>query len=63
MPFRMETRQVMQVQNVLFVPGLRYSVISVLMIEKKGFGVLFQDGKARLRLRGSSSNGIVLGVR
>jgi len=54
---------VMQVQNVLFVPGLRYSVISVLMIEKKGFGVLFQDGKARLRLRGSSSNGIVLGVR
>lgn len=48
---------------VLFVLGLKYSVISILMIEKKGFEVLFHDGKARLRPRGSSSAGIVLGVR
>lgn len=38
-------------------------MISVSMIEKKGFEVLFQDGKERLKPRGSSSNGIVLGVR
>jgi hypothetical protein len=58
-PFRMETGHVMRVQDVLFVPGLRYSMISVSMIEKKGFEVLFQDGKARLRPRGSSSNGVL----
>lgn len=33
------------------------------MFEKKGFEVLFQDGKTRLRPRGSSSAGIMLGVR
>ena len=39
-PLRMEIGWVMQVQDVLFVPKLRYSVIVVLMIEKKGFEVL-----------------------
>lgn len=38
-------------------------MISVLMIENKGFEILFQDGKARLKPRGSSSTGIILGVR
>lgn len=33
------------------------------MIEKKGFDVLFQDGKTRLIPRGFSSDGIVLGFR
>ena len=32
-------------------------------MEKKGFEVLFQDGKAKLRPKGSKSDGIVLGVR
>ena len=53
----------MQVQDVLFVPRLRYSVSFVSMMERKGFEVLFQDGKARLRPRGSKSDGIVLRVR
>ena len=39
----------------MFIPGFRYSMIFVSMMEKKGFEVLFQDGKARLRPRGSSS--------
>lgn len=47
----------------MFVPGLGYSMISISMIEKKGLEVLLQDVKARLRPRGSSSTGIVLGVR
>ena len=53
----------MWVQDVPFVPVLRYSVIFVLMIETKGFKVLFQDGKARLKPRGSSSLGVMIGVR
>jgi len=62
-PFRMETGCVMWVQDVLFVLGLKYSVIFVSMIERKGFEVLLEDGKARLRPRGSKSNGVVLRVR
>lgn len=52
-PFRMEIGWVMWVQDVLFFS----------MIKNKGFEVLLQDGKATLRPRGSSSVGIVLGVR
>ena len=61
--FRMEAGRMMWVQDVLFVPGLRYSNIFVSMIERKGFEVLFQDRKARLSPIGSKSDGIVLGVR
>jgi len=32
---------VMRVQDAIFVSGLRYSMISLSMIEKKGFEVLF----------------------
>jgi hypothetical protein len=32
------------VVNVLWVPELKRSVISVLLIENKGFDVVFQDG-------------------
>jgi len=38
-------------------------MISISMIERKGFEVLFQDGKARLSPRGSKFDGIVLEVR
>lgn len=53
----------MWVQNVLFVSRFRYSVILVSMIKKKGFEVLFQDGKARLKLIVSSFSSIVIGLR
>jgi hypothetical protein len=63
MPFHMELGGVLRVTYVLWVPKLR-SVLSVSMIEKKGFDVLFQDGQALIKPRGSSSNTtIVLGVR
>ena len=62
-PFGMETGHVMCFQDVLLVPGLRYNMISISMIERKGFEVLFQDGKARLRPIGSKSNQIIIGVR
>lgn len=40
-PFRMETGWVMRVQDVLFVLGLRCSMMSISMAEKKEFEVLF----------------------
>jgi len=33
------------------------------MMEKKGFEILFQDGKAKGRVKGSKYDGIVLKVR
>jgi hypothetical protein len=42
--FRMESRDVLTVTNVLWVTKLRRSVLSVSAIEKKGYAVLFQDG-------------------
>jgi len=38
-------------------------MLSISMMERNGFEVLFQAGKARLKTRGSSSDGIMLGVR
>jgi hypothetical protein len=44
MPFWMESGDVLRVTNVLRVPELRKSVLSVSTIEKKGFDVVFRDG-------------------
>jgi hypothetical protein len=41
MPFQMESGGVLRVMNVLWVPELRRSVLSVSMIEKKGFDIVF----------------------
>jgi hypothetical protein len=44
------------VQDVLWVSKHKRSVISVSMIERNGFDVAFQDGKALIIPRGSSSD-------
>jgi hypothetical protein len=63
-PFWMESGGMLRVMDVLWVPELRRSVLSVSMIEKKGFDVAFQDGQALIKPRGSSSDTtIVFGVR
>jgi hypothetical protein len=64
MPFQMESGGVLRVMNVLWVPECKRSVLSVSMIDKKGFYILFQDGQALIKHRGSSSNTtMVFGVR
>jgi hypothetical protein len=46
------------------VPDLRRSVLSVSTIEKKVFDVLFQDGQALVKTRGSRSDiAVDLGVK
>lgn len=44
-PFQMESRGVLMVENVLWVPELKRSVLLVSAIEKKGFDIVFQDGQ------------------
>jgi hypothetical protein len=60
----MESSGVLRVMNVIWVSELRWSVLSVSAIEKKGFEVLFRDGQALIMTRGSSSDkAFVFGVR
>jgi hypothetical protein len=42
------------VRNVLWVPELRRSVLSVSTIEKKGYDILFQDGQALIKPRNNN---------
>jgi len=52
------------VMNVLWLPELRRSVLSISSIEKKGLDVVFQDGQVLIKPKGSISNTIVVfGVR
>jgi hypothetical protein len=54
MPFQLESRSTLRVMNVLWVPKIKRSVISVLMVEKNGFDIEFYDGKALIKPRRSS---------
>ena len=50
--------------DVLWVLELRRSVLSVSAIEKEGLDIVFQDGQALIKPRGSSSDTtVVFGVR
>jgi hypothetical protein len=60
----MESGDVLRVTHVLWVAKHRRSVMSVSVIEKKGFDIVFQDGHALIKPRGSISKTTnVLGVR
>jgi hypothetical protein len=52
--FRLESGEVLRVSNVLWVPELRRSVLSVSEIEKKGYHILFRDGQVLFVPRRSS---------
>jgi hypothetical protein len=60
----LESGEILRVLNVLWVPELRRSVLSVSEIERKGYHVLFRDGQVLLVPRWSSFIlAVVLGVR
>jgi hypothetical protein len=46
--------------NVLWALKLKRSVISISVIEKKGFDIVFQDGKMLIKPRGSNLDKVVL---
>jgi hypothetical protein len=53
-PFQLELGGTLRVTNGLWLPKLNRSAISASIIEKKGFDVAFQDGKALINPIGSS---------
>jgi hypothetical protein len=62
--FRMESSEIPRVSNVLWVPELRKSVLSILEIERKGYRVLFRNGQVLLVPRQTSfRSAMVLGVK
>jgi hypothetical protein len=64
LPFQKESRGVLRVMDMLWVSELGRSVLSVSAIKKKGFDVVFQDGQALIKPKGSSSDtAVVLRVR
>jgi hypothetical protein len=54
----------LRLTNVIWVSKIKGSVMLVSVIEKKGFDVAFQDGKALIKPRGySSKKSVFFGVR
>jgi hypothetical protein len=51
--FRLESRAMLHVDEVLYVPGLRKNLLSVATLEDKGYWVIFKDKKALLWAKGS----------
>jgi hypothetical protein len=47
--FQRESGKPFQLKNVMHVPGLKKNLVSVVMLEDRGYDVVFSDGKAFLR--------------
>jgi hypothetical protein len=62
--FKLESRELLRVSNVLWVPEHRRSVLLVSKVEKNGYHILFQDGQVLFVPRRSIFVSLlVLGVR
>jgi len=55
--------ETLDLEGVLFVPGLRMSVISISALDDAGYGVMFKQGHAFLFAVGNPDNTILLGKR
>jgi hypothetical protein len=47
--FQSESGKPFQLKDVMHVPGLKKNLVSVTMLEDRGYDVVFSDGKAFLR--------------
>jgi hypothetical protein len=62
--FQLESGGSFDAQDVLYVPGLKKNLLSVSVMEDKGFVVIFQRGQVLIRLEGASPDTTVrIGVR
>ena len=44
--FQLDSRIVLHIEEILFVPGLKKNLLSILDLEDKGFKVTFMEGKS-----------------
>jgi len=52
--FQRESGKPFQLKNVMHFPGLKKKLVSVAMLEERGYDVVFNDGKAFLRHKTTS---------
>ena len=62
--FDRESMEPMLLRDVLYIPGMKKNIVSVSMIEDRGLGVYFLDGKVCIfsKAEGPSAS-YVIGVR
>ena len=53
--FQRENRAPLTLKNVMYVPELKNNLVSIAMLEDKGYDVIFSKGKAFLRHNHRSS--------
>ena len=62
--FDMDSMEPMLLRDVLYVPGLKKNLVSVSMIEDRGFGAYVLDGKVHIFPKAAGpSDSCVIGVR
>jgi hypothetical protein len=52
--FKRESGKPFQLKNVMHVPGLKKNLVSVAMLEDRGYDVVFRSGKSYLRHKATS---------
>ena len=61
---QLDSSTLISVEEILYVPGLKKNVLSVTVLEDKGFSVALSEGKALVWPKGGNmSSTIVIGVR
>jgi hypothetical protein len=43
--YKLDSRKPLKIKDVLYIPGLKKNILSILALEKKGFRVTFIDGE------------------
>ena len=61
--YKLESRKLPNMKDVLYLPGLKKNLLSISGLEKKGFRVAFVDGQVLMWPRGKTiDDAIVIGV-
>jgi hypothetical protein len=62
--FKLDSRKLMKIKDVLLVPGLRKNLLTISALEEKGFRISFVDREVLMWPKGKSFNdAIVIGVQ
>jgi len=62
--YRLESGKVMNMKEVLYVPGLKKNLLSISTLEEKGFRVDFIDGQVLMWIKGKNfNNAVMVGIQ
>ena len=58
--YKLDSRTSMKMKEVLYVPGLKKNILSILALDKKGYRVAFIDGQGIMCTKGKSIEDVVV---